>query len=81
MDTQKAKEFIKKVIAEEDPVGLQEILDALVEEEFCPIENAIPIAITALAQLQQYGEICRDVGYGMEDPMDYVFALSEKLPF
>ena len=78
-----AKSLIIDLLAVQEPCTFKQIVDELIVQlSGCGKANAVPIAVNALAEMQQSGEICEweQIWQAEDSALEYCWQLSEDVP-
>ena len=76
-----AKGLIIDLLSSQEPCTFEQVVDTLiVEMPGCTKANAVPIAVNALAEMQQSGEICEweQIWQAEDGALEYCWQLSEE---
>ena len=76
----KIETTIKAFLAAQEPATLEEILRELRIQLGIRTSEVLPIAITAIAAMQEQGLICEYEQGTFVDPMEYAWVLAEEQP-
>ncbi len=76
VDTEQA---IKIFLAEQEPATLEEICEEIRVQCEIRRQTLLPVVITAIAALQERGEICEYDQPPLDDPLEYAWVLSEEV--
>lgn len=76
----KIETTIKAFLAAQEPATLEEILRELRIQLGLRTSEVLPIAITAIAAMQEKGLICEYEQMPFSNPMEYAWVLAEEQP-